>query len=115
MSDHDDYEVAVKTFDVLSERTKKRLVRDSQGRWHNLEQSIYVLGYFDEMVGLACDEEREHFRPNFELSRAIMDEAADQAGRSGLPIDLCFQTVVLKWHFETIEAKVDAEMTKRKS
>jgi hypothetical protein len=96
----------VETFDDISEKTKKRLVRDSRGEWHTLEQSVEVLFAFDLLVGLRSFEEDEAFDPNFDKSREIIDEALAESERSGLPLDLCFQNVVLRLDDERISEKV---------
>jgi hypothetical protein len=108
MAEPGSYEHAVERYDQISDVTKKRLVRDSDGNWHALQQSIYVLARFDDLIGLKTIEHKGFFRPDFERSRDIMDEAVREARRTGFDIDTCFQTVVLKLFQQTIIADLKA-------
>lgn len=109
MSEPGTYEYAVEHNDDLSETTTKRLVRDSHGEWHELNQSIQILGAFDQLVGLRAYEEGEKFSPDFEKSREIVDEAVADSKLTGLPLDLCFQTIVQRRDHEMIVAMVCKE------
>lgn len=111
MSDPYRYDRAIEFYDTikLADKVKKRLVRDGSGNWHTLEQLASTLREFDDLVGIATIEKREPFAPNFETSREIVEESVQESKRSGLPLDMCFQNVVMRRAHEKVVELVRRE------
>lgn len=89
------YEHSVEEHDTFSDKTKTRLIRDSKGDYHKIEMLPYVLSAYDDLAGRKEAPDYKVFSPNGEVTRALMDEALCERERTNLPLDLCFQSVVL--------------------
>jgi hypothetical protein len=92
--ERDWYEFVVENLGELPGVQKTRLVRDSQNRWHRLSQTDIIFSHFDALTKSEGSEQRV-FLPDPATSRSIMDEAVANSERSRLPIDICFQMIVI--------------------
>jgi hypothetical protein len=97
MSERDPYQHAVESLDPceFGTSTKPRLVRDSLERVHAIEPTNDVWERFEELVYIVPGEDGK-LAFSEATARPLVDEAVREAQRSGLPLTICFQNVVLK-------------------